>query len=976
MALKELPRNARKTHNAWSEPLRQGRQGGMLKTMMFWERCIALRIWSAVVMPIGASILTSVLLIVHLLSAISEAERISSVTHLMTDVSSLIYEMQKERGLSVALTHGSEKGLADRFQNQILATNHSRRRLEMQIAIMLPRMPASVKQYWYDAGVTDTRPALSDAAATVYTKQIDALIGFEERLSVFAAHPDVDAILMSALDILQAEEAAGVERATGMAIIEAKGTESSTQKKILERMINVQEDRLHAFRAVAIPFYQQELTTALTGVSEVSFEKDQSLLRQNDALSNQLDTMAWFDLATARLDRLHHLQTDLVRFAYKTAQGIDARTRWQFKAVVWFMAGTMPIGLLVIFLLTKGVSSPVTALTGTMRRLSSGENKIDIPFTERPDELGDMARAVLVFQEQALAVEQMKAEAEQCQKDHEAARQKAMTIMAEAIESRTGEVIRRVIEESGRINDTACRMAESALKVEQTSGLVAAAAEQSMANAQTVAGAAEQLSASIHEIAGQVSQSRQIVGKAVTSAGNVAMTVTHLTAAMAAIDDVVHVIADIAGQTNLLALNATIEAARTGEAGKGFTVVAQEVKSLSMQTARQTEDIRGKIETLKTMAKQVAESIAGMVEEIHSVEAIASGVAAAVEEQNAATNEISRNIQQSATASADVTDKILYVAKESSATGKQAANVETLLGGMFRQVDELGRVLTYVVRTTNPEVNRRANEQRVPLVASFTGNVGGIKVAGRTLDLSTGGAALKIIEGKSAMTPGARGEIDIEKVGRIPVSVKAVSHIGTHIGFVAPSPSAIRAIVAVQEQVKQRDASYIEIASNIAVRIASGFEEALKTRQITEADLFSLTYAPIAGTDPVQVLAPHTNVAEQVIKPLIDLPLAADPCIALCCACDRSGYIAAHNSKYSEPQRPGDLAWNMVHSRNRRIYDDRTGSAAAWNTQPFLVQIYPRDMGGGQIVFMKEFDTPIVVANRHWGNVRLAINLE
>ena len=294
-------------------------------------------------------------------------------------------------------------------------------------------------------------------------------------------------------------------------------------------------------------------------------------------------------------------------------------------------------------------------------------------------------------------------------------------------------------EDSGRINDTAGRMAQSAIRVEDNAQRVATAAGQSLANAQAVAGASEELSASIREIASQVARSKQIVGEAVDASGNASTTVGNLTEAMAAIDQVVQVIADIASQTNLLALNATIEAARAGEAGKGFAVVAHEVKNLANQTAKQTEDITTRIATLKGMAERVTSAIAEVVDRIQGVEEIASSVAAAVEEQDAATKEIARNVQQSAQAAQEVTERIVAVAEEAASTGKQAATVETLLEAMADQVEELGHVLTKVVRTATPDVNRRA-APRFAVKTKAKLAYGQTEIEGELADISVGGA--------------------------------------------------------------------------------------------------------------------------------------------------------------------------------------------------------------------------------------------
>ena len=160
----------------------------------------------------------------------------------------------------------------------------------------------------------------------------------------------------------------------------------------------------------------------------------------------------------------------------------------------------------------------------------------------------------------------------------------------------------------------------------------------------------------------------------------------------------------------------------------------------------------------------------------------------------------------------------------------------------------------------------------------------------------------------------------------------------------------------------------------MAAQAAQAAETALRGG-MAQGSLFSIDYEPVADTNPAQYMAPHTELAERAFRPLIETPLDHDPRIVFCCIADRSGYIAAHNKKYSQPQRPDDPVWNTANCRNRRIFDDRAGILAARNTTASLSQTYARDMGGGSFILLKEIDAPITVAGQHWGAVRMALKL-
>ena len=169
----------------------------------------------------------------------------------------------------------------------------------------------------------------------------------------------------------------------------------------------------------------------------------------------------------------------------------------------------------------------------------------------------------------------------------------------------------------------------------------------------------------------------------------------------------------------------------------------------------------------------------------------------------------------------------------------------------------------------------------------------------------------------------------------------------------------------------------IECAQDGARRVIEAMETALQGNDLTLEDLFDTDYQPIAGTDPRQVSNRALAVLDRILPPIQEdiLGRADGTGMAFCASVDRNGYLPVHNLVYSKPQRAGDPAWNAANCRNRRVFDDRAGLSAARNTRPFLVQTYPRDMGNGTIIWMREVDAPIVINDRHWGAFRTAYKL-
>ncbi|HEY8611621.1 MAG TPA: globin-coupled sensor protein [Roseomonas sp.] len=256
-----------------------------------------------------------------------------------------------------------------------------------------------------------------------------------------------------------------------------------------------------------------------------------------------------------------------------------------------------------------------------------------------------------------------------------ASRRAALDGLAQEFETKIGSVVLGVTQSSQRMEAMARPMADAASRTTEGSASAAAAAEEASSNVQTVASATTELTASIGEITRQMSRSSIMAERAVQQARDTDLVVQTLAENAGRIGDVVRLIGDIAGQTNLLALNATIEAARAGEAGRGFAVVASEVKALATQTARATDEIGGQINAIQSATGQAVEAIGGIARVIGEINGVMTGIAAAVEEQGAATEEISRSVQHAATGNERVTVLMSGIHTDAAGTSKIAADL-------------------------------------------------------------------------------------------------------------------------------------------------------------------------------------------------------------------------------------------------------------------------------------------------------------
>jgi methyl-accepting chemotaxis protein len=476
-----------------------------------------------------------------------------------------------------------------------------------------------------------------------------------------------------------------------------------------------------------------------------------------------------------------------------------------FRVTLWHLGEAGGLVLLVTLLAAWQVNRDITrslgALRTSMARLAEGDLGADIPGGARRDEVGAMAQAVLVFKEHMIKERELAAaqDAERVRSDTE--KSVALAKMAEAIEAETRTGLDQIGVRAASMRDTANAMSASAGHTGELAQDAAAAATQALANVQTVASAAEELAASIREISGQVSQSSQMVGRAVSASAETRATIEALNEEVARIGSVADMISEIAAKTNLLALNATIEAARAGDAGKGFAVVASEVKQLATQTARSTGEIAQHINQVRVATGASVAAVTRIEQTVAEINAISSSIAAAVEQQGAATAEIARNVTETASAATLMSGRTQEVSNEARQTGQHADAVRDNTQEVARAIRDVKNTVLHVVRAATAEVERRQSQRVRVSMAGRMEMAGGLPQAIRIGDLSEGGAA---VHDAAAAEVGARGTLYLDGVdGALPFVVKATEQDVLHLAFSIAAPAGLRRLL---ERAQQRAA--------------------------------------------------------------------------------------------------------------------------------------------------------------------------
>jgi methyl-accepting chemotaxis protein len=501
---------------------------------------------------------------------------------------------------------------------------------------------------------------------------------------------------------------------------------------------------------------------------------------------------------------------------------------------------------------------------------------------------------------------------------------------------------------------------------------LAAMAGQATEGATHLATATEEFAKSSDEIGRQVREAGTLTDDAGQAAAAAGKSVDGLNASSAEIGNVVSLISAIAKQTNLLALNATIEAVRAGDAGRGFAVVAQEVKSLSSATQNATEEISRKIDQLQRDAQQSSAAVNRIMGVVEAIRPVFAAIASAIEEQIATTGELSRSAASSSQFVASVATSAAEIKAASERAEASGAAIDRSGSDAAALAAKLQtRFVTFLRQT---EIGDRRRHDRLPCDLGVVLRQGGREIRGQTADLAEGGMLVRAADAEK-LSVGTTAEADLAGIGRMRARIVARSALGLHLQFTGLEAGVEAALHERLDAIRNENKQFVERAVEAATAISRAFEQAVTSGKLTQEALFDTDYVAIEGTNPQQFRTHALAVLETLLPPIQEPLLASDKRMTFCAAVDRNGYLPVHNRIYSQPQKGDDVAWNLANCRNRRIFDDRAGLSAARNGRPSLIQSYPRDMGNGVVIMMREIDAPVRVFGKHWGGLRTAYKI-
>jgi len=634
-------------------------------------------------LPLVGMLVLATMSITADLDKVKSFQKMHLSTALSIKVGALVHEMQKERGASAGFIGSNGTKFVTILPRQHKETDKALSALKKSIknfdfSALTPEGAEGVKAYVHALeGIASKRSqvlsqkiSVADTVAWYTNRNAEGLTviaegahaAYNPKLTITA---DMSMMVASYVMFLQSKERAGIERAVLSSAFAEDALKGKKHDKLI-KLISLQDGYMQMFKSLAeddfLEIYKKTMNDpgTATAVAEVKRLRSVALAQES---GYNVDPEHWFKTITAKINALHRIEGEFA----SDMMGEESQTVSESKTAIWKLVTISGILLLLIVLLamliSRGITGPLRNIMKILPLLAEGDLTQRVT-SETKDEFEEVDRYLArVFDNMQAAIKAIAGNAQ---------------TLAGASEEMTS---------------VSLQMGANAEETSAQANVVSEATGQINENIQTVATGIEELSASTGEIANNATEAAKVAAEAVNAAEDANETISRLDTSSSEIGEIIKTIASIAQQTRLLALNATIEAARAGEAGKGFAVVANEVKDLAMGTARASDDISQKIEVIQADSKAAVDAIAQIGEVISRINEFQNTIASAVEEQNATTSEIARNVNDAAKGSAEISENIGGVAEAAQSTSSGANDTQQASAELSRMAAELQQLV-------------------------------------------------------------------------------------------------------------------------------------------------------------------------------------------------------------------------------------------------------------------------------------------
>lgn len=689
-------------------------------------KSIRFQIASLVVLPMLAVIALALMMVYEKYQELQNFNELRPLAYLSEDAANIIHELQIERGKSVGFLNANRdpslRGGIDEqrantdaaikvFDDHYAALNINNEFLTSELAKVEKAVHEleGIRQK-YDSGMFAQGDTVRE-----YTKEIQILVKMIGLVIKQSPSSEITGELLPFLTLVQAKEAGGLERAIGSSLLSkaAQGEPVLPTFKRYWSFLATEKAYISEFEKIGTQKHMELFKNTVKGadVQKVGEWRDVLRLIPETNDTKGVDPGAWFATATKRLNLMKSVSDEIIHYAEEAAERDSARLNAEIWTLIT-MTLIMTLGTIaIVYFQLRGITKLLIGICKSITDLAEGKFNEAIPHTDRDDEIGNIAKAAEVFQENARERKRLE-QVSRSERDMERRRQVYMDEIVTDFRQVISSAVKFVADESTDMTNAIDRLTGLATKASGDAKSAGYSTNDASQNVQTVAAATEQLSASVKEIRSQTSRANDVVANASRIASETDQEVTSLSTAVQEIGTITELIQQIAEQTNLLALNATIEAARAGDAGKGFAVVASEVKTLATQTADATQRISEQISGIQTSTDGAVEAVRTITANVSEISELSTTIANAVGEQDHATKEIAQSVMLAANRTDEAANHVRSVDDAIDATSSETQVVNKSSQELDKIIDDLGDQIEEFLNKVSADISDRRVEAR------------------------------------------------------------------------------------------------------------------------------------------------------------------------------------------------------------------------------------------------------------------------